>query len=82
MKKENQFYNWIKDNSKGLYIIKIEHSLSVGIPDSLTILDGVINLIELKQINNNTLENWGLNKFQRAFHIKHNQAGGRLFYLG
>ena len=81
MKKENQFYNWIKDNSKGLYLIKIEHSLSVGIPDCLTILDGVINLIELKQINNNTLENWGLNKFQRAFHIKHNQAGGRCFIL-
>jgi hypothetical protein len=47
----------------------------------MTILGGVINLIELKQINNNTLENWGLNKFQRAFHIKHNQAGGTLFYL-
>ena len=81
MKKENQFYNWIKDNSKGLYLIKIEHSLSVGIPDCLTILDGVINLIELKQINNNTLENWGLNKYQKAFHIKHNQAGGRCFIL-
>ena len=36
---------------------------------------------ELKQINSNTLENWGLNKFQRAFHIKHNQAGGRCFIL-
>jgi len=81
MKRENQFYNWIKDNSKGLYLIKIEHSLSVGIPDLMTILSGVINLIELKQINNNTLENWGLNKFQRAFHIKHNQAGGRCFIL-
>jgi hypothetical protein len=30
----------------------------------MTILGGVINLIELKQINNNTLEYWGLNKFQ------------------
>ena len=81
MKKENRFYNWIKENSKYLYIIKIEHSLTVGIPDIMTILGGVINLIELKQINNNTLENWGLNKFQRAFHIKHNQAGGRCFIL-
>jgi hypothetical protein len=81
MKKENRFFNWIKENSKNLYIIKIEHSLSVGIPDLMTILGGVINLIELKQINNNTLENWGLNKFQKAFHIKHNQAGGRCFIL-
>ena len=81
MKKENRFFNWIKENTKNLYLIKIEHSLSVGIPDLMTILGGVINLIELKQINNNTLENWGLNKFQRAFHIKHNQAGGRCFIL-
>ena len=81
MKKENRFFNWIKENSKNIYLIKIEHSLSVGIPDLMTILGGVINLIELKQINSNTLENWGLNKFQRAFHIKHNQAGGRCFIL-
>ena len=81
MKKENRFFNWIKENTKNIYIIKIEHSLSVGIPDLMTILNGVINLIELKQINSNTLENWGLNKFQRAFHIKHNQAGGRCFIL-
>jgi hypothetical protein len=81
MKKENRFYNWIKENTKNIYLIKIEHSLTVGIPDLMTILNGVINLIELKQINSNTLENWGLNKFQRAFHIKHNQAGGRCFIL-
>jgi len=81
MKKENRFFNWIKENTKNIYFIKIEHSLSVGIPDLMTILGGVINLIELKQINNNKLENWGLNKFQRAFHIKHNQAGGRCFIL-
>ena len=81
MKKENRFYNWIKENTKNLYLIKIEHSLTVGIPDLMTILGGVINLIELKQIKSNTLENWGLNKFQRAFHIKHNQAGGRSFIL-
>jgi len=81
MKKENRFYNWIKENTKNIYLIKIEHSLTVGIPDLMTILGGVINLIELKQIKSNTLENWGLNKFQRAFHIKHNQAGGRCFIL-
>ena len=81
MKKENQFYNWIKENSKNVYLIKIEHSLSVGIPDIMTILGGQINLIELKKIRTNTLENWGLNKFQRAFHIKHNKAGGRCFIL-
>ena len=81
MKKENRFFNWIKENTKNIYLIKIEHSLCVGIPDLMTILGGVINLIELKQINSNTLENWGLNKFQRAFHIKHNQAGGRCFIL-
>ena len=81
MKKENRFYNWIKENTKNTYLIKIEHSLTVGIPDLMTILGGVINLIELKQIKSNTLENWGLNKFQRAFHIKHNQAGGRCFIL-
>jgi hypothetical protein len=81
MKKENRFYNWIKENTKNIYLIKIEHSLTVGIPDLMTILGGVINLIELKQINNNTLENWGLNKYQKAFHIKHNQAGGRCFIL-
>ena len=81
MKKENRFFNWIKENTKNIYFIKIEHSLSVGIPDLMTILGGVINLIELKQIKSNTLENWGLNKFQQAFHIKHNQAGGRCFIL-
>ena len=81
MKKENRFFNWIKENTKNIYFVKVEHSLSVGIPDLMTILGGVINLIELKQINNNTLENWGLNKFQKAFHIKHNQAGGRCFIL-
>ena len=81
MKKENRFFNWIKENANNLYLIKIEHSLSIGIPDLMTVLNGVINLIELKQINNNTLENWGLNKFQRAFHIKHNKAGGRCFIL-
>jgi hypothetical protein len=81
MKKENRFYNWIKENTKNIYLIKIEHSLTVGIPDLMTILGGVINLIELKQVKSNTLENWGLNKFQRAFHIKHNQAGGRCFIL-
>jgi hypothetical protein len=81
MKKENRLYNWIKENTKNIYLIKIEHSLTVGIPDLMTILGGVINLIELKQINNNTLEYWGLNKFQKAFHIKHNQAGGRCFIL-
>ena len=81
MKKENRLYNWIKENTKNIYLIKIEHSLTVGIPDLMTILGGVINLIELKQINNNTLENWGLNKYQKAFHIKHNQVGGRCFIL-
>ena len=81
MKKENRLYNWIKENTKNIYLIKIEHSLTVGIPDLMTILGGVINLIELKQIKSNTLENWGLNKVQRAFHIKHNQAGGRCFIL-
>ena len=81
MKKENRFYNWIKENTKNIYLIKIEHNLTVGFPDLMTILNGVINLIELKQINSNTLEYWGLNKFQRAFHIKHNQAGGRCFIL-
>jgi len=81
MKKENRFFNWLKENSNNLYLIKIEHSLSVGIPDLMTILNGQINLIELKQIKHNTLENWGLNKFQRAFHIKHNEAGGRCFIL-
>ena len=81
MKKENRFFNWIKENTKNIYFIKIDHSLSVVKPYLMTILGGVINLIELKQINSNTLENWGLNKFQRAFHIKHNQAGGRCFIL-
>jgi hypothetical protein len=81
MKKENRFFNWIKENTKNIYFVKVEHSLSLGIPDLMTILNGVINLIELKQINSNTLEYWGLNKFQRAFHIKHNQAGGRCFIL-
>jgi len=81
MKKENRLYNWIKENTKNIYLIKIEHNLTVGFPDLMTILNGVINLIELKQINSNTLEYWGLNKFQRAFHIKHNQAGGRCFIL-
>ena len=81
MKKENQFFNWIKNTLKNQYFIKIENSLSVGIPDILTIIDGLIAFIELKQINCNSLENWGLNKFQKAWHIKHNQNGGRCFIL-
>jgi hypothetical protein len=67
MKKENRFFNWIKENTKNIYLIKIEHSLSVGIPDLMTILNGVINLIELKQINSNTLEYWGLTSIKRRF---------------
>ena len=70
MKKENQFYNWIKKHSKNIYFDKIENSLS-----------GHIALIELKQINTNTLENYGLNKFQKAWHIKHNKHGGNAFIL-
>ena len=81
MKKENQFYNWIKKHSKNIYFDKIENSLSVGIADLLVIISGHIALIELKQINTNTLENYGLNKFQKAWHIKYNKHGGNAFIL-
>ena len=40
MKKENQFYNWIKKHSKNIYFDKIENSLSVGIADLLVIISG------------------------------------------
>ena len=39
MKKENQFYNYIKNTLKDQYFVKIEHSLSVGIPDVLNKLN-------------------------------------------
>jgi len=81
MKKENQFYNYIKNTLKDQYFIKIEHSLSIGIPDVLTIIDGLITFIELKQTNSNKLENLGLNKFQIAWHIKHNKHNGNAFIL-
>lgn len=81
MKKENQFYNYIKNTLKDQYFVKIEHSLSVGIPDLLTIIDGLIAFIELKQTNTIKLENLGLNKFQIAWHIKHNKHNGNAFIL-
>ena len=81
MKKENQFYNYIKNTLKDQYFIKIEHSLSIGIPDVLTIIDGLITFIELKQTNSNKLETLGLNKFQIAWHIKHNKHNGNAFIL-
>jgi len=81
MKKENQFYNYIKNTLKDQYFIKIEHSLSTGIPDVLTIINGLIAFIELKQTNTIKLENLGLNKFQIAWHIKHNKHNGNAFIL-
>ena len=81
MKKENQFYNYIKNTLKDQYFVKIEHSLSTVIPDVLTIIDGLIAFIELKQTNTIKLENLGLNKFQIAWHIKHNKHNGNAFIL-
>jgi len=81
MKHENQFYNWIKTNSKNIYLCKIEHSLSVGIPDILTVIDNKTVFIELKINATNSPEKIGLNKFQNAWHIKFNKAGGLAFIL-
>ena len=81
MKKENRFFNWIKENTKNIYLIKIEHSLSVGIPDLLAVINNKSVFIELKINATNSPEKIGLNKFQNAWHIKFNRAGGLAFIL-
>ncbi len=81
MKKENQFYNWLKNNSKNIYIERIEGNYTNGIPDLLTIINGLTAFIELKQCHSNTLENYGLNKYQIKWHIKYAQALGVSFIL-
>ena len=81
MKRENQFYNWIKTNSKNIYLCKIEHSLCVGIPDLLMVINNKTVFIELKINATNSPEKIGLNKFQSAWHIKFNKAGGLAFIL-
>ncbi len=81
MKKENQFYNWIKNNSKNIYLERIEGNYTNGIPDLLSVIEGLTAFIELKQSNSNKLENLGLNKYQIKWHIKYAQASGRSFIL-
>lgn len=81
MKRENQFYNWIKTNSKNIYLCKIEHNLSVGIPDLLAVIDSKTVFIELKINATNSPEKISLNKFQNAWHIKFNKSGGLAFIL-
>ena len=81
MKPENQFFNWIKTNSKNIYLCKIEHSLSTGIPDILAVINNKTVFIELKINATNSPEKIGLNKFQNAWHIKFNNAGGLAFIL-
>jgi hypothetical protein len=58
MKKENRLYNWIKENTKNIYLIKIEHSLTVGIPDLMTILGGV-NRVKDNDLKLLKLGAWG-----------------------
>lgn len=81
MKRENQFYNWIKNNSNNIYLCKIENSLSVGIPDLLTVIDNKTVFIELKINATNSPEKIDLNKYQKAWHIKFNKSGGLAFIL-
>ena len=81
MKRENQFYNWIKTNSNNIYLCKIEHSLSIGIPDLLAVINNKTVFIELKINATNSPEKIGLNKFQNAWHIKFNRSGGQAFIL-
>ena len=81
MKRENQFYNWIKTNLNNIYLCKIEHSLSVGIPDLLAVINNKTVFIELKINATNSPEKIGLNKFQKAWHIKFNKSGGLAFIL-
>jgi hypothetical protein len=81
MKRENQFYNWIKTNSNNIYLCKIEHSLSVGIPDLLAVINNKTVFLELKINTTNSPEKIGLNKFQKAWHIKFNKSGGLAFIL-
>ena len=81
MKSENQFYKWIKTNSNNIYLCKIEHSLSIGIPDILAVINNKTVFIELKINATNSPEKIGLNKFQNAWHIKFNRSGGQAFIL-
>lgn len=81
MKRENQFYKWIKTNIKNVYLCKIENSLSVGIPDLLTVIDNKTAFIELKINATNSPDKIDLNKFQVAWHIKFNKSGGLAFIL-
>jgi Holliday junction resolvase len=81
MKKENAFYHWLKNTLKEYYFCRIEGNLTSGIPDLFTIINEKICFIELKITRTNSLEKIGLNKFQIAWHIKHNYAGGNAFIL-
>jgi len=81
MKRENQFYNWIKTNSNNIYLCKIEHNLTVGIPDLLAVINNKTVFIELKINATNSPEKIALNKFQTAWHIKFNRSGGQAFIL-
>jgi Holliday junction resolvase len=81
MKKENAFYHWLKNTLKEYYFCRIEGNLISGIPDLFTIINEKICFIELKISRSNSLEKIGLNKFQIAWHIKHNNAGGHAFIL-
>ena len=81
MKSENQFYKWIKTNSNNIYLCKIEHSLSIGIPDILAVINNKTVFIELKINATNSPEKIALNKFQNAWHIKFNRSGGQAFIL-
>ena len=81
MKKENAFYHWLKNTLKEYYFCRIEGNLTSGIPDLFTIINEKICFIELNIARSNSLEKIGFNKFQTAWHIKHNQAGGNAFIL-
>lgn len=81
MKVETAFYKWIINNAKGQYFCRIEHSLSTGIPDILAVINNKTVFIELKINATNSPEKIGLNKFQNAWHIKFNKAGGLAFIL-
>jgi len=81
MKVETAFYKWIVNNAKEQYFCRIEHATTSGIPDLFTIINNKICFIELKISNQIRLENPRLNKYQIAWHMKHNRAGGNAFIL-
>jgi len=76
--KETLLYHRLKKLNKNYYFLRIESNTIRGIPDLFCLINSNYFWLELKTSNDNKL---GLSKFQRAFHIRFNNIGGKAFIL-